>query len=204
MILGETYASLREYQSEQGFLVASFIAGVSSIASLGLISIADWLDTRVVREARNDFKSFKAIGLSNGHLHSSSTSTANPSNSIFINIAYFIIAIVALADKKHVKPEQIDAAKLANQNLIETTTHVKQDTGIKRKEKAQKLKAWGRVFTAIGIVCGLSAIIVKPDSPIPDCQPVLKPSVSKADLIAPENIKTPMPRVLLIPCYSRG
>jgi len=192
MALGNAYVWLRGFQSEQWFVAYSFIAGVCSIVSLALIVLADRVDTLIIKEARQDFKKAK------------SAAKASSSKSIFSKVAYGIVALAVIVDRKLSTPAMIEAAKLIEQKRIEDAALAKQERGLKRKERSQRLKAFGRVATATGILSATLALVVKPDAPIPDCQPVLKPSVTRADLIDPRNIKPPMPHVLLVPCYSRA
>ena len=152
--LGDKFTLLQTFQSRIAFDLATLIASFCGVKALWNVVKADFIDTALLKEARNDLEKTKAKQLA--AIRSKAIPTLfregklpKPKReSLLVMLAS--IAVTVFAMTKGNKGEYDPAL-------------AKQFATLDKKDLSQRLKARARVYQSVAILGAIVATVVKPD-----------------------------------------
>jgi hypothetical protein len=175
--IGDKFTLLQTFQSRIAFDLATLIASFCGVKALWNVVKADFIDTALLKEARNDLEKAKAKQLADTRSKAISTlftegNLPKPKRQSFL-VTLASIAVTVFAMTKGHKGEYDPAL-------------AKQFATLDRKDLSQRRKARARVYQSVAILGAIVATVVKPDStkPIAPVAAITSTNVSSSPVSA--------------------
>jgi hypothetical protein len=151
---GDKFTLLQTFQNRVAFDFATIIASCCGVKALWNVVKADFIDTKLLKEARKDLEKAKAKQLAATRSNNISTlfregNLPIPKRQSFL-VTLASIAVTVFAMTKGHKGEYDPAL-------------AKQFATLDKKDRSQRLKAHARVYQSVAILGAIVATVVKPD-----------------------------------------